>query len=85
MIAKVRYPVFIDALTVDLLNSTPKNLLRAVLRDERGLECSRLEAEVEEHQRSVTWNGLNDLPYGVYTLELQNGEEEVKVRMIKRI
>lgn len=84
MIAKVRYPVFIDALTLDLLTE-PKNLLRAVLRDEKGFECSRLEAAVEEHQKSVTWQGLNHLPYGVYTLELQHGEEEVKVRMIKRV
>jgi hypothetical protein len=31
------------------------------------------------------WNGLNDLPYGVYTLEFSQGEEEHRVRMVKRV
>jgi hypothetical protein len=28
---------------------------------------------------------LNTLPYGVYSLELSNGDEELKMRLVKRV
>jgi hypothetical protein len=83
MFAKVKPQVFIDTLTLEL--STPeKNGIKALLRDESGVVCRRMEAASPTH-RSVTWNGLNDLPYGVYTLEVQQGDDEMQMRLIKRV
>jgi hypothetical protein len=33
----------------------------------------------------VIWRGLNNLPYGVYTLELTQGDDELKMKLVKRI
>lgn len=84
MFAKLRSNVFIDALTLELV--TPlQSSIKAILRDERGYECSRLEANIPQGDKTVTWKGLNDLPYGVYTLELSQGEDEMKMRLVKRV
>ena len=83
MFAKVKPQVFIDTLTLEL-SSTDKNAVRAVLKDENGSVCRRLESEVSSH-RSPIWDGLNDLPYGVYTIELKQGDDEMKMRIIKRV
>ena len=84
MIAKVKSSNFIDTLKVELLSCT--NLcLKAVLRDEKGSICSQLETMLITGQPEITWKGLNDLPYGVYTLELSQGEDEVRLRMVKRV
>lgn len=84
MFAKLRSNVFIDALTLELV-APLQSSIKAVLRDERGCECSRLEANIPQGDKTVTWKGLNDLPYGVYTLELSQGEDEMKMRLIKRV
>lgn len=84
MFAKVKTNVFIDVLTLELVNPICSSL-RAILRDEKGDECSRLEANVPTGDNTVTWKGLNDLPYGIYTLELSQGEDEMKMRMVKRV
>jgi hypothetical protein len=85
MIAKVKTPVFIDALTVEF-SAPPVSSLRAILRDDQGLECIRMETEMVKGSNSITWKGLNDLPYGVYTLELfSHGEDEMKMRLVKRV
>lgn len=85
MIAKLKSNVFIDALTLELV-APLRSSLKAILRDDRGLECSRLETHVpNEESTTVTWKGLNDLPYGVYTLELSQGEDEMKMRLVKRV
>ena len=84
MIAKVKSSNFIDTLVVELLSCT--NLcLRAVLRDEMGIVCSELETMLPTDQPEITWKGLNDLPYGIYTLELSQGEDEIRLRMVKRV
>jgi hypothetical protein len=84
MFAKLRSNVFIDALTLELI--TPiQSSLKAILRDERGYECSRLETNIPKGDKTVTWKGLNDLPYGVYTLELSQGDDEMKMRLVKRV
>ena len=83
MFAKVKPQVFIDSLTLEL-SSQGESAVKAVLIDEKGSVCRSMESEVTSH-RSLTWNGLNDLPYGVYTLELQQGNDEMKMRIIKRI
>ena len=84
MIAKIKSSVFIDALTVELVAPLRSNL-KAILRDDQGCECSRLETIMPSGENTVTWKGLNDLPYGVYTLELSQGEDEVKMRIVKRV
>lgn len=87
MFAKVKSPIFIDVLTLELVAPICSRL-RAILRDEKGAECSRMEANVPNGDQVVTWKGLNDLPYGVYTLELSQGEDqqnEQKMRLVKRV
>lgn len=84
MFAKVKTNVFIDVLTLELVAPLCSSL-RAILRDEKGDECSRFEANVSTGNNTVTWKGLNDLPYGIYTLELSQGEDEMKMRLVKRV
>ena len=84
MFAKLKTTVFIDALTLELV-APLRSSLRAILRDEKGYECSRLEANVPQGDNTLTWKGLNDLPYGVYELEMQHGEEETRMKMVKRV
>ncbi len=84
MFAKLRSNVFIDALTLELI-APLQSSLKAILRDERGYECSRLETNIPQGDKTFTWKGLNDLPYGIYTLELSQGEDEMKMRLIKRV
>lgn len=84
MIARIKSSVFIDALTLELV-APLRSSLRAILRDDKGLECIRMETSMPQGEKTVTWKGLNDLPYGVYTLELSQGEDEMKMRLVKRV
>ncbi|MET0243042.1 MAG: hypothetical protein ABW174_06225 [Flavitalea sp.] len=82
--ATIKSPVFIDMLSFTMVAAMAGNVC-AVLRDDYGYECSRFETEITEENQVVTWKGLNDLPYGVYTLELSKGKEEMKLRLVKRV
>ena len=84
MIAKVKSPTFIDSFIVEL-GATSGSSLKAVLRDDSGIVCSQYETNLQLGQPELTWEGLNDLPYGVYTLELTQGEDKVRLRMVKRV
>ncbi len=84
MFLKVKTPVFIDHLTFQV-GELQKCLLKAVLRDDTGLVCRGMETEVEKDQQELDWNGLNDLPYGVYTLEVSKGQDEMTMRLVKRV
>lgn len=84
MFAKVKTPTFIDSLRVELA-STSSNSLKAILRDDSGNVCRKYEADIEFGQPELTLKGLNDLPYGVYTLELTQGDDKVRLRMVKRV
>jgi len=81
--AKVKHQVFIDFLILELFQNL--SVLKAVLKDETGSVCSALETSLQLNQRTIEWKGLNDLPYGVYTLELFDGDNEIKTRIVKRI
>lgn len=84
MFAKVKSSVFIDVLRLQL--STPKgNCLRGVLRDDTGLVCRTIEKNILSDKEEMTWAGLNDLPYGRYTLELSHGDDEMKMNLVKRV
>ncbi len=84
MFAKVKSPVFIDSLKFEVSAPAPA-FLKAVLRDDKGSVCSTFETKVAKIENELTWRNLNDLPYGVYTLELSHGEDEMKVRLVKRV
>lgn len=84
MFAKIKPSIFIDALQLELSqgNGSP---LKAILRDETGSVCGRMEKAIARETEAFTWTGLNDLPYGTYTLELSQGEDQMKMRLVKRV
>jgi hypothetical protein len=85
MFAKVKSTVFIDSLKVELTTPPIDTSLRAILRDDKGCVCSTLETKMPVRNNEVIWKGLDNLPYGVYTLELTQGADELKMRLVKRI
>jgi hypothetical protein len=84
MFAKIKPSIFIDALQVEL-SALRGNFLRGVLRDDNGSICSTLEKNILTENEQFSWTGLNDLPYGRYTIELSQGEDEMKMNLVKRI
>lgn len=84
MFAKIKPSIFIDALQVEL-SALTGSFLRGVLKDDNGSICSTLEKNVVKENEHFTWTGLNDLPYGKYTLELSQGDDEMKMNLVKRI
>lgn len=84
MLAKLRSLVFIDTLIFELGDES-SSCLKAILKDEKGKVCSLLETDLQPNQKIFYWKGLNELPYGVYTLELFNKEEELRMRLVKRV
>lgn len=84
MFATVKTPVFIDSVIFEFSQPAP-GAVRAFLRDEEGSICSRFDARVPSGLKSYRWNGLNDLPYGRYTLEILRGGEAQKLKLIKRV
>lgn len=83
MFAKIKSSTFIDALQFEL-TALKGNLLRGVLKDDSGSVCSVMEKNVDT-EKEVTWQGLNDLPYGRYTLELFQGGDEMRLNLVKRV
>ncbi|MBN8789560.1 MAG: hypothetical protein J0I84_20965 [Terrimonas sp.] len=84
MPAKLRSLVFIDTLVFEL-GDEPSVYLKAILKDETGKVCSMLETKISPDQKTFSWKGLNDLPYGVYILEISNDKEALRMRLVKRI
>ena len=84
MFAKVKSPNFIDNLKFVVSAPSP-SYLKAVLRDDKDSICGTFEADVARIENELTWRNLNDLPYGVYTLELSHGKDEMKLRLVKRV
>ncbi len=84
MLAKPKTPIFIDNLTIEVeeANHYP---FHVSLKSEDGKICCKTEKNIDSGKSSVHWEGLNDLPYGIYTLQCSQGEEIVEVRMVKRI
>ena len=65
MFAKLRSNVFIDALTLELI-APIQSSLKAILRDERGYECSRLETNISQGDKTA----MN--PYPAHTITITN-------------
>lgn len=84
MFAKVKSSTFIDALELQV-NAPKGNCIRGVLKDDKGSICSTLEKDISNDREELTWTGLNDLPYGMYTLELSQGGNEMKMNLVKRV
>ena len=85
MFLKIKSPNFIDRLSFEI-NQTHNSLLKAVLKDDHGSICSELSKELGGFGRQLLdWDGLNELPYGVYTLEVSQGADEMKMRCVKRV
>ena len=85
MLAIPKFQVFINTVVLELSDDHRPSTLHAILKDEKGSVWSRLSTEIEEDQTNITWEGLDNLPYGVYSLELTDGEQRTKIRMVKRI
>ncbi len=84
MFAKIKSTFFIDALRLQI-NTTKGNFLRGVLKDDTGSVCRTIEKNILSEKEEMTWTGLNDLPYGRYTLELSHGDDEMKMNLVKRV
>jgi hypothetical protein len=84
MFAKIKPSIFIDALQLEL-TARSGNPLKGILRDDKGSVWSVLEKNISKEREEFTWSGLNDLPYGKYTLELSQGEDEMKMSLVKRV
>jgi hypothetical protein len=84
MLLKIRQTIFLNDLVIEI-QEPQKSSFRALLRDNNGNVCSALEMETEKNQSLYKWNGLNELPYGVYTCEILGGMEEMKMQLVKRI
>lgn len=84
MFAKVRSSVFIDALQLQLF-APGGGFLRGILKDDKGSVCRTIEKDIAANNSELTWTGLDDLPYGRYTLELSRGGDEMKMNLVKRV
>jgi hypothetical protein len=85
MFAKVKSTTFIDSFQLEFAHPSGR-AIHAVLRDDQGCVCSILEEPgTLISNEPVEWKGLNNLPYGVYTLEVTQGEDEMKLKMVKRV
>ena len=84
MFAKVKSSVFIDFLKLEL-TAPADSSLKGILRDDQGCICSTLESKTPVINNELVWRGLNNLPYGVYTLELSQGDDEMKMKLVKRV
>lgn len=84
MFAKIRSSNFIDTLQFEFTELSG-NFLRAVIRDDSGLICSQIENDQVREKEQFVWAGLNDLPYGKYTLTLFQGSEELNMNLVKRV
>ena len=84
MSLKLKSLLFIDRLTFEV-DHPQQCILRAVLRDDSGLVCGALEKEIISGQQMIDWEGLDNLPYGEYTLEVSKGTDEMTLKLVKRI
>jgi len=85
MLAKPKFPVFIDAVVLELDQTERPASLHAILKDDKGSVIRSMSAVIEDDQTDVNWDGLDNLPYGVYSLELTDGERRARIRMVKRV
>ncbi|MEY3541865.1 MAG: hypothetical protein RLZZ204_677 [Bacteroidota bacterium] len=84
MLVKTKSFSFIDKLTIEL-EETTQGPLHVVLKSEDGKICCKTEKKISNGNNSINWEGLDELPYGVYTVECSQGQDTVRVKTVKRI
>ncbi|MEI9946092.1 MAG: hypothetical protein WDN26_17950 [Chitinophagaceae bacterium] len=84
MFAKITPSMFIDALQLEL-TAQSRNPLKGILRDDKGSVCRVIEKSISNDRERFMWTGLSDLPYGKYTVELSQGDDEMKMNLVKRV
>ncbi len=84
MFAKPQRVIFIDDMVIEI-HEAQKSPIMVALRNEDGKICCKTEKKIRSGNESFKWEGLNDLPYGIYTLECCQGDEVIQTRMVKRI
>lgn len=84
MFVKLRSSVFVDNLTIEM-DDVLLEPIQVMLRSEDGKIYCKTEKSVHPKTRLINWDGLNDLPYGIYTLQCSQGNDSVEVRMVKRV
>lgn len=84
MLAKPRTSTFIDNIVIEIQEALIIPL-RVSLRNEDGKICCKTEKKINSRNEQIKWEKLNDLPYGVYTLECSQGEVIIETKMVKRI
>ena len=84
MLLQIKPLIFLNELEFEI-KEMQGCTLKAVLKDDRGHVYNTFEKEHQGGGLSYKWEGLNDLPYGVYTFEASGGTDAVKARLVKRI
>ena len=84
MLVKTKSFSFIDKLTIEL-EETIQGPLHVVLKSEDGKICCKTEKKISNGNSLINWEGLDELPYGVYTVECSQGQDTVRVKTVKRI
>jgi hypothetical protein len=84
MLVKTKTFSFIDKLTIEL-EETAQGPLHVVLKSEDGKICCKTEKKISNGNSLFDWEGLDHLPYGVYTVECSQGKDTVQVKTVKRI
>ena len=79
MLAKPKTPIFIDNLTIEVeeANHYP---FHVALQSEDGKICCKTEKKIGFDKSTINLEGLDELPYGVYTVECSQGGDIVKVK-----
>jgi hypothetical protein len=84
MFLKIRQRFFLNDLVIEI-QEPQKSSFIVLLRDHNGNFCRSVEMKTETNQSLYKWNGLNELPYGVYTCEILEGIQEMTMQLVKRI
>ena len=84
MFLKIRQRFFLNDLVIEI-QEPQKSSFTALLKDNNGAICRSVKMETQKNQSVYIWNGLNELPYGVYTCEILGGIEAMKTQLVKRI
>ena len=84
MLAKPKTPIFIDNLTIEVEEANHHPFCVS-LKSEDGKICCKTEKKISNGNSLINWEGLDELPYGVYTVECSQGQDTVKVKTVKRI
>ena len=84
MFAKTRSFSFIDRLIIEVEGAVQAPL-QVTLKSEDGQIWCKTENRIHAGATSIDWEGLGELPYGIYTVECSQGKDTVEMKTVKRI